>query len=46
MGIELVINGRRMAIPRGWVILLLTLACWGVVFALGFALWWLVGLIA
>lgn len=47
MGIEFVSSdGRRTRLPRGWVIIILTLAAWGGVAIVGLLGWGLVQVIS
>jgi len=46
MSIELVAeNGRHYPIPRGWILLTLSLSAWGVTSLAALCLWWLSGLL-
>jgi hypothetical protein len=38
-------NGRRRPVPRGWILLTLTLASWGVVCLIGLVIWGLASLL-
>lgn len=39
-------EGHRITVPRGWIVLTLALAAWGVVSIVGLSIWGLIGLIS